>query len=71
LNTAGAIKDYLDFLAVEREISASTQNQAFNALVFLCNQVLQKPIGELEPFARAKRPQRLPEVQMWMGCKPC
>jgi integron integrase len=62
LNTAGAIKDYLDFLAVEREISASTQNQAFNALVFLYNQVLQKPFGDLEPFVRAKRPQRLPEV---------
>ena len=55
------MKTYLDYLAVEREVAASTQNQALNALVFFYGQVLQKPIGEIEEFARAKRPRRLPE----------
>lgn len=59
---ATAIKEYLDFLAMDRAIAASTQNQALNALVFLYGQVLLKPIGEIEPFVRAKRPQRLPQV---------
>jgi integron integrase len=56
------VKTYLDYLAVEREVTASTQNQALNALVFFYGEVLQKPIGEIEEFARAKRPRRLPEV---------
>ena len=62
LNTPAAMKTYLDYLAVEREVTASTQNQALNALVFFYREVLQKPIGEIEEFARAKRPRRLPEV---------
>jgi len=56
------VKEYLDFLAVEREVAASTQNQALNALVFFFNNALKKPFGEMETFVRAKRPQRLPEV---------
>jgi site-specific recombinase XerD len=56
------VKEYLDYLAVEREVAASTQNQALNALVFLYNEVLQKPFGEMERFVRAKRPHQLPEV---------
>jgi integron integrase len=56
------VKTYLDYLAVEREVTASTQNQALNALVFFYGQVLQKPLGEMEEFARAKRPRRMPEV---------
>lgn len=62
LNAAEAVKEYLEYLAVERSVSASTQNQALNALVFLYNNVLHTPFGELETFVRAKRPQRLPEV---------
>jgi integron integrase len=62
LNAPAAVKSYLDYLAVEREVTASTQNQALNALVFFYGEVLQKPIGEIEEFARAKRPRRLPEV---------
>lgn len=52
----------LEYLAVKREVSASTQNQALNELVFLYGQALGKPIGEMEEFVRVKRPQRLPEV---------
>jgi integron integrase len=61
-DASGAVRTYLDYLAVEREVAASTQNQALNALVFFYGQVLRKPLGEMEEFARAKRPRRLPEV---------
>ena len=57
-----SVKEYLDYLAVERKVAASTQNQALNALVFFFNHALKKPFGEMERFIRAKRPKRLPEV---------
>ncbi|MEW6668757.1 MAG: integron integrase [Thermodesulfobacteriota bacterium] len=62
LDAAIAVKEYLEYLALKREVSASTQNQALNALVFLYGQALGKPVGEMGEFARAKRPQRLPVV---------
>ena len=37
---------FLSHLAVEKEVSASSQNQAFNALLFLFKQVLKKEFGE-------------------------
>lgn len=62
LDATATVKGYLDFLAVEREVAASTQNQALNALVFFYAHALRKPFGEMETFVRAKRPRRLPEV---------
>ena len=62
LEATTAVKTYLEYLAVKREVAASTQNQALNALVFFYGQVLKKPFGEMDEFTRAKRPQRLPEV---------
>nr|WP_273696465.1 integron integrase [Syntrophorhabdus aromaticivorans] len=62
LDATATVKEYLDFLAVEREVAASTQNQALNALVFFYTHALRKPFGEMETFVRAKRPRRLPEV---------
>jgi len=56
------VKKYLDYLATAREVAASTQNQALNALVFFYKHALQKPFGEMDSFVRAKRPQRLPDV---------
>lgn len=56
------VKAYLDYLVIQRNVSASTQNQALNALVFLYNQVLERELGELEAFARSKRPKHLPVV---------
>ena len=56
------IVKFLEHLAVERNVSASTQNLALNALVFFYQQVLQRPLGELDDFIRAKRPRRLPVV---------
>jgi integron integrase len=57
-----AVKEYLEYLAEVREISASTQNQALNALVFLYEQILNEPLGQIGDFTKAKRPQRLPVV---------
>ena len=38
------VKDFLTHLAVDRNVAASTQNQAFNAILFLFRHVLDKPI---------------------------
>jgi len=61
---AGAerIRAFLEDLAVRGNVSASTQSQALNALVFLYKQVLGQSLDELGEFARAKRPKRLPVV---------
>ena len=56
------IVQFLTHLAVQGRVAASTQNQALNALVFLYEQVLQMPLGDLGEFARANRPARLPVV---------
>jgi hypothetical protein len=59
---AGEVKGFLQHLAVHGNVAANTQNQALCALVFLYKEVLGQPFGELESFARAKRPRRLPVV---------
>lgn len=53
---------FLTHLAVERRVSASTQNQALNAILFLYKQVLNRDIGLIEGVTRAKRSQHLPAV---------
>jgi integron integrase len=53
---------FLEYLALQRKVASSTQNQALNALVFLYDKVLEQPLGDLGPFIRAKRPRRLPVV---------
>jgi integron integrase len=53
---------FLSALAVERRVSASTQNQALAALLFLYQEVLGMPIGFLQGVVRAKAPRRLPVV---------
>jgi integron integrase len=56
------INRFLSHLALERQVSASTQNQALHALLFLYQDVLDTDPGWLDDFVRAKRPARLPEV---------
>ena len=56
------IVEFLSDLAVKRKVSASTQNQAFCALLFLYQQFLQKKLGRLDGALRASRPARLPVV---------
>jgi len=58
----GQVEQFLAHLATEKNVAVSTQNQALNALVFLYAQVLHRPLGQLEPFARPSRPARLPVV---------
>jgi len=56
------IEAFLTHLAVERKVSASTQNQAFSALLFLYRNVLELPMPQLDAVQRAKKPRRLPTV---------
>ena len=56
------VNAFLTHLAVEGHVSASTQNQALSALLFLYGTVLEQPLGLLEGVVRAKRPKRLPVV---------
>jgi integron integrase len=56
------VTDFLTHLAVHRNVSSSTQNQALNALLFLYRAVLDRPLGDLHDMVRAKRPQRIPVV---------
>jgi integron integrase len=57
-----AVRDYLTHLAVRRRVSASTQNQAMCAIVFLCRQVLGVDVEGLSHAAAAKRGVHLPVV---------
>ncbi|HMB73781.1 MAG TPA: integron integrase [Gammaproteobacteria bacterium] len=56
------IAAFLTHLATQREVAASTQNQAFNALRFLYEAVLGRSLDNLRSFTRSKRPARLPVV---------
>ena len=57
-----SVQDYLTHLAVRRQVSASTQNQAFCAILFLCREVLGVNVEGLSGTARAKPGQHLPVV---------
>lgn len=59
---ASGVNEFLTWLATERRVSASTQNQASGALLFLYRQVLQLPVAGLDDVVRARRPDRLPVV---------
>ena len=56
------VEEFLSSLAIESNVSASTQNQALAAIAFLYRDVLNLPIEDGEALARAKRPVRLPVV---------
>ena len=56
------ISQYISYLAVKKNVAASTQNQALNAIVFLYKQVLNRDLGDFGSMERAKRPKRLPTV---------
>ncbi|MEJ2388337.1 MAG: integron integrase, partial [Chromatiaceae bacterium] len=60
--TTDDVKAFLSFLAVERRVAASSQNQAFNALLFLFRHVLEKDFGQVEGVVRAKRKPYIPVV---------
>jgi len=56
------LKNFLSYLAVDRRVSASTQRQAFNALLFIFRYVLHKKIHDLDDAVRSRIPRRLPTV---------
>jgi integron integrase len=58
---AAEVEQFLGHLATEGRVSASTQNQAFNALLFFYSQVLEIDLGRLDAV-RARRGKRLPVV---------
>ena len=62
LVTMDDVKGFLSFLAVEKKVAASSQNQAFNALLFLFRHVLEKDFGKVEGVVRAKRKPYIPVV---------
>jgi integron integrase len=55
------VTEFLSRLAVESDVAASTQNQAFNSLLFVFNHIIHREMGDIEA-QRAKLPERLPVV---------
>ncbi len=56
------VKEYMTFLAVNCKVAASTQNQAFNSLLFLFRHGLKREFGELRDVPRAKKSLYIPTV---------
>lgn len=56
------ISAFLTYLAVKKDVAASTQNQALSAILFLYKKVLGLELAWLDNVTRAKRPKRLPVV---------
>jgi len=54
------VAEFLTSLAVRNKVSASTQNQALAAVLFLYKRVLNQELEWMEGIVRAKMPQRLP-----------
>ncbi len=61
LNSEKKVEDFLTHLAVQANVAASTQNQAFNALVFLYKRILDQPLNGVEA-ARTRKEKRVPVV---------
>ena len=59
---AEEITRFLSALAIERNVAASTQNQALSALLFLYKEVLEQELPWLGEIVRAKTPVRIPVV---------
>ncbi|HEX8464556.1 MAG TPA: integron integrase [Abditibacterium sp.] len=59
---ADEIRAYLTHLAVDKKVAASTQNVAFNALLFLYKRVLELDFPDIADVVRAQRPRRMPSV---------
>src|SRR6266404_8367166 len=60
-SATGKVEGFLSDLAVNGHVSASTQNQAFNALLFLYREILRQPFDNVQAV-RARRPVRVPVV---------
>ncbi len=60
-NEKGVVQ-FFNYLALERNVAESTQNQALCALSFFFKNVLHQPLGELKELIWSKRPKQLPVV---------
>jgi len=58
---APEVEQFLTHLAVDQNVAASTQNQAFSAILFMYQHVLNKPLTDIDAL-RAKKPVRVPVV---------
>ena len=58
----GNIKNFLEYLADSRKVSASTQKIALNSLIFLFREVLGRDVENILSFIRASSKQRIPTV---------
>jgi integron integrase len=56
------VESFLTFLAVDRCVSAATQNLALNALVFLYRNILEAPLEDIGSFRRSRKQVKLPTV---------
>ena len=56
------VRNFMSHLAVERHVAASTQKQAFNAIVFFFKHVLERELGEIREAIRSKKGRKLPVV---------
>lgn len=56
------VTQFLSYLALQRNVSASTQNQAFAAILFLYREVLRQPFEWLDEVVRAQKPTHVPVV---------
>jgi hypothetical protein len=61
LEGAGKVEGFLSDLAVNGNVSASTQNQAFNALLFLYREILNQPLENVQAVRATRR----------RGCRLC
>jgi integrase len=59
---APEISRFLTWLAVDRKVAASTQNQALSAVLFMYRAVLDIEVPWMDDLVRARRPERLPVV---------
>lgn len=59
---ADEIKAYLDYLAMDRSLSSSTQKGALNALIFIAEKVFEQQVGDIGDFVRAKNRKKIPVV---------
>ncbi|NKF22970.1 integron integrase [Solimonas marina] len=56
------VREFLNHLAVDRRVSASTQSQALNAIVFLYRDVLETPLQDIDGLQRVQRRKLVPVV---------
>jgi len=65
----GDVRNWLSDLAVKERVSAATQSQALNAVVFFFREVLKRDPGDFSDFVRARRGRKVPTVLTQAECK--